>query len=292
MGLAVGLVLCRACGPAPIRPTINARMPAWERRNIPDAEFRRDQLQPGRRSATMRWSTSATSISARRRTAPGAPGNDSDDDRHLRDHRLPHPRHGLRQLHQPRHRPRQPARPRGGAAQGARRQPQAADHPVPRRIGADRLHRHAARAGAGRAAAAALLQLPRCRRSHMHYFGCDGMLLPIARPDPAGRRGRRPLSGFLPQPLPARPGAQGQQVVGRGDRARACCATSSSSPSSRSRSASSSAPPWSRRRPSTRATPIPAIAATACSRWRASAAASSIPLQRDPGRARSSGFRA
>ena len=40
----------------------------------------------------------------------------------------------VRQLHQPRHRPRQPARPRSGAAQGARRQPQAADHPVPRRI--------------------------------------------------------------------------------------------------------------------------------------------------------------
>ena len=39
--------------------------------------------------------------------------------------------------------------------------------------------RHAARAGDGRAAAAVLVQLPRCRSCSMHYLGWDGMLLPI-----------------------------------------------------------------------------------------------------------------
>ncbi len=167
LGLAVGLVSISRSGPAPIPATIQAALPAWERRNIPDRAVRPGAPTNARRRAGLAASpTSATSISARPRTATMTPGQRPADDRHLRDHRLPHPRHGLRQLHQPRHRPRQPARPRGGAAQGARRQPQAADHPVPRRIGADRRHRHAARAGPGRAAAAVARRLPRCRSRH------------------------------------------------------------------------------------------------------------------------------
>ena len=178
LGLAVGLVSISRCGPAPTRRRSSAACRPGSGATSPTRLFGEAALQPGRRAG----------LAARQhpRHPPRRGAGRGDDagqrpahDRHLRHHRLPDPRHGLRQLHQSRHRPRQPARPRSGAAEGARRQPPAADHPVPRRIGADRRHRDAARAGAGRAAAAVALAPSSMPTSAMHYFGADGMLLPI-----------------------------------------------------------------------------------------------------------------
>ena len=96
--------------PAPIVAQINAQMPAWERRNIPDEHLGETVINQGD------YSDYALVAGPRRSSRPGPgrlapPRQRSTDDHHLRDHRLPHPRHGLRQFHQPRHRPRRPARP-------------------------------------------------------------------------------------------------------------------------------------------------------------------------------------
>ena len=76
-----------------------------------------------------------------------------------------------------------------------------------------------ARARHGRAAAAGAFQLPRCRPGDdLFRHGRHAAADPGA--DPAGRRGRWRLPGFLPVALPAGRGAQGQQVVGRSERHR------------------------------------------------------------------------
>jgi hypothetical protein len=83
-------------------------LPAWERRNIADQVFGNQRYNPGDEQ-DWRSPTSADIHLGEAQDAPMTPGNDGGRS-HLRHHRLPHPRHGLRQLHQPRHRSRQPAR--------------------------------------------------------------------------------------------------------------------------------------------------------------------------------------
>ena len=68
VGLAVGLGLRRA--EAGHRPqAAGSRLPAWEKRNIPDETEQRRSHQPGRRPGLALRQRPATSTSARRRTA-------------------------------------------------------------------------------------------------------------------------------------------------------------------------------------------------------------------------------
>ena len=71
----------------------------------------------------------------------------------------------------------------------------------------------------------------------MTYFGAGRHAAADPAADPAGRRGRRHLSGLLSVALPAGAGAQGEQVVGRGRRLRTAAQRPGRSPSSRCRSA-------------------------------------------------------
>ena len=183
------------------------------------------------------WSTSATSISAWRSEAGcgrATTGGRSSPSRSWPALILAH---GGGQLHQPRHRPRQPARPRGRACArcSGRRGASSSSSSSANRCWSRR----------SRCCSRWRWSSSSCRCSiafleveiDVHYFGAGGLLAADPRPGAAGRRRRRPLSGFLPVALPAGHGAQGEQVVGRCAGHRPAAQRCSSSASSPSRSA-------------------------------------------------------
>ena len=185
--------------------TIHAALPAWERRNIPDQPFGEHHLQCRRRAGLCGWSTSATSISASPRSGAVRPGN---DERTILTFTIV----AFLIL--------------GMACVNftnlatARASQRAREVALRKVLGANRrqlitqflaesvliaAHRHAARPGPGRAAAAGLVQLPRCRPARCTYFGCGRHAAADRRADPAGRRRRRRLSGLLPLAASSRP---------------------------------------------------------------------------------------
>ena len=132
----------------------------------------------------------------------------------------------------------------------------------------------AGRAGAGRTAAALALRLPRCRdpdalfRRGRHAAAGRSLLVP------AGRRGRRALPGLLSVALPARLGAQGEQILGRAERRRPSAQRPRRRPVRGLDRADDLHRRSSTRRPSMRAPPIRASGARASSRSTISAASS------------------
>ena len=120
LGQPTGLELRQASRRAPMRPPLNAQMPAWEKRNIPDGSDQRRAPQCGRRNGP------ATGQHPRRASRQGAgfgmtPGQRSPDGRNLRSDRAARARHGRDQLHQPRNRAGLATSTRSRAAKGAGR---------------------------------------------------------------------------------------------------------------------------------------------------------------------------
>ena len=200
--------------PAPMRGDQRRSCPPGRSATSP-TRSRRAKYQPRRRRRIGRWSTSATSISARRSAASMTPGND-------RRTIITFAVIALLIL--------------GMACVNftnlatARAVQRAREVALRKVLGASRRQLIAQFIGESMLVAAiamlialALVELLPALRSttssmptsRLHYFGADGMLLPILGLMLLVGRGRRPLSRFLSVALPAGAGAQGQQVGGR-----------------------------------------------------------------------------
>ena len=111
---------------------IEAQMPAWEKRNIPD-DFT-DGLKTNQGDDQDWHLVNVRDVHlGEAQEGDMTPGNDQRTITTFMIIAILILGHGGRQFHQPRHRPGQPAGARSRAAQGARRQPAPADRPVRRR---------------------------------------------------------------------------------------------------------------------------------------------------------------